>query len=225
MASYFRPALENAKSCNHACNVSNSNLVHWWTKRTNMEYPYAICASSKIESLKWRRLKTTSSKMKGFAPLLMTMNVEPLSFTVTKMPPENYKFGCKKPKSVRWWWTFWASFWGSLEPLWPSDYSSFSCGKYSQLFMIAGIKSSIAAEILLFWLVSRANSQPTNQRSIFCFVFEYNWEFNGKLFMIAGNLPGSKRNACWPSGIPEKIPFSSRRHLPSRTQLTPGDES
>merc|ERR1712113_895454 len=35
--------------------------------------------------------------------------------------------------------------------------------------------------------------------------------------------PGSKRNACWPSGIPEKIPFSSRRHLPSRTQLTPGD--
>merc|ERR1711953_171967 len=49
------------------------------------------------------------------------------------MPPENYKFGCKKPKSVQWWWTFWASFWGSLEPLWPSDYSSFSCGKYSQL--------------------------------------------------------------------------------------------
>merc|ERR1719445_2316460 len=67
------------------------------------------------------------------------------------MPPENYKFGCKKPKSVRWWWTFWASFWGSLEPLWPSDYSSSSCGKYSQLFMIAGNLPGSKRSMLAKW--------------------------------------------------------------------------
>ena len=33
--------------------------------------------------------------------------------------------------------------------------------------------------LFLFWLFSRVNSKPTNQRSSFCLCFDCNWEFDG----------------------------------------------
>ena len=54
------------------------------------------------------------------------------------------------------------------------------------------------SEILLFWSFSRANSLRTNQHSIFCFVFEYNWEFM-KYFSLKKDGHHGKPWACGPS--------------------------
>ena len=131
---FFRPVQENVKSFNHVSSACNSNQDLIMKNMMSMEYLFVTNVNSR--RLKSKRPKSTSLRMKDYVLLLMMMTVGPLLFMDTTISLENCRSGSKLPKSVQLLLTSWALCWELLEPLLPSVWHSFWCGRSSPPFMI-----------------------------------------------------------------------------------------
>ena len=131
---FFRPVQENAKSFNHVSSACNSNQDLIMKNMMSMEFLFVTNVNSR--RLKSKRPKSSSLRMKDSVLSLMMMTVGPLLSMATTISLENCRSGFKLPKNAQLWLISWVLFWELLEPLLPSVWHSFWCGRSSPPFMI-----------------------------------------------------------------------------------------